>query len=115
AAEAATPVQFDPAQIERGQRVWGSVAGCGGCHGWAGNGEKSGPIQPGPSLREITLTADEIREVVQCGRPSTPMPYHDRGAYRDDRCYGVTREDLGDAMPSRGTVLSARDIDAVVA
>jgi len=56
-----------------------------------------------------------MAEVVKCGRPHTGMPYHDRFAYTDKRCYGLTREDLGDDMPQAGNeFLQPREIDAVV-
>src|SRR5262244_3316734 len=43
------------------------------------------------------------------------MPYHDRFAYTDKRCYGHTREEMGKDMPPAGNdFLSQREIDAVV-
>ena len=54
-------------------------------------------------------------EVVKCGRPATGMPYHDRFAYTDKRCYGYTREQMGNDMPPAGNdFLSNREVDAVV-
>jgi len=52
--------------------------------------------------------------VVRCGRLSTGMPFHDRLAYTDKRCFGVTREEVGKDLPPMGEFLSAREIDAVV-
>jgi len=105
----------DPAVLQRGKEVWGEGAGCGGCHGWAGDGQKIGPTPPGPSLRITALDAAGLSEVIRCGRPGTAMPSHEREAYRDDRCYGVTKADLGDQVPTRGKSLSARDLEALVA
>jgi hypothetical protein len=56
-----------------------------------------------------------MAEVVKCGRPHTGMPYHDRFAYTDKRCFRLTREDLGNDMPPAATEsLQPREIDAVV-
>ena len=57
-----------------------------------------------PSLRKTQLTRDQIRMTIQCGRPGTPMPYFDRFAYTDKRCYGMTAKDLGDNMPQRAGI-----------
>jgi hypothetical protein len=40
------------------------------------------------------LTSERLTEVVKCGRPGSGMPYHDRFAYTDKRCYGHTREEM---------------------
>lgn len=92
--------EIDPANVRRGKAVWNDKAVCGFCHGWAGDGNGE-PRSPGhaPSLRITQLDREGILEVVQCGRPGTSMPYHDAYAYTDKRCYGVTKEDLGDNMP----------------
>jgi hypothetical protein len=99
-----------------GQKIWVNKAGCPECHGWSGDGFPSGFHSEGnaPSLRETQLTRDQIREVVQCGRPGTPMPHFDRHAYTDKRCYDMTAEDLGDLEPIRApTTLQRYEIDAV--
>jgi mono/diheme cytochrome c family protein len=102
--------------VADGERIWKTKAGCPQCHGWAGDGFPSGFHSEGnaPSLRETQLTRDQIREVIQCGRPGTPMPHFDRFAYTDKRCYEMTAEDLGDLEPIRApTTLQAYQIDAV--
>src|SRR6516165_1623306 len=67
------------------------------------------------SLRATQLTLEQLAEVVKCGRPGTGMPYHDRFAYTDKRCYGYTRDEMGKDMPPAGNdFLSNREIDAVV-
>jgi hypothetical protein len=44
------------------------------------------------------------------------MPAFDQRAYEDDRCYGVTAEELGNATPpKRGVYLIPREINALVA
>ena len=67
------------------------------------------------SLRATHLTPEQLTEVVKCGRPGTGMPYHDRFAYTDKRCYGHTREEMGKDMPPAGNdFLSQREVEAVV-
>ena len=78
-------------------------AGCMGCHKWhgmGGTGYAGTPI----NFRSTPLTAEQIRQVVSCGRPGTGMPYFRKTAYKDDfDCYDMTREELGDdLMPPRG-------------
>jgi hypothetical protein len=102
--------------VADGERIWKSKAGCPQCHGWAGDGFPSGFHSEGnaPSLRETQLTRDQIREVIQCGRPGTPMPHFDRLAYTDKRCYDMTAEDLGGLEAIRAPItLQAYEIDAV--
>ena len=100
---------------ERGQSIWHDKAGCAFCHGWAGDGV-GGFHHPGhpPSLRATELTRDQIRMTIQCGRPGTAMPYFDRFAYTDKRCYDMVAADIGDMMPERSsTTLQADEIDAL--
>jgi mono/diheme cytochrome c family protein len=101
--------------VSAGQRIWANKAGCPQCHGWAGDGHISGFHSPGGlPLRMTQLTRDQIREVIQCGRPGTPMPHFDRFAYTDKRCYDMTAADLGDLEPIRApTTLQSYQIDAV--
>ncbi|HXH25337.1 MAG TPA: hypothetical protein VNI78_08820, partial [Vicinamibacterales bacterium] len=68
------------------------------------------------SLRETSLDREQILEVVRCGRPGTGMPYHDRDAYRDDRCYGLTQQQLGKDVPPRPrSFLTPDEMEAVAA
>src|ERR1700757_3398162 len=100
--------------VDDGERIWKTKAGCPQCHGWAGDGFPSGFHSEGnaPSLRETQLTRDKIRETIQCGRPGTPMPHFDRFAYTDKRCYDMTAKDLGDTVPDRAAVtLQSYEID----
>jgi mono/diheme cytochrome c family protein len=91
--------------VKMGRDIWLSQVDCSDCHGWAGNGIPDEPRSSvGANLRETVLTPEEIAEVVLCGRPGTAMPHYDNRAYNDDRCYGVTREQLGDATPDRAAV-----------
>jgi Cytochrome C oxidase, cbb3-type, subunit III len=102
-------------ELARGQGIWHDKAGCDFCHGWAGDGV-GGFHHPGhpPSLRATALTRDQIRMTIQCGRPGTAMPYFDRFAYTDKRCYDMDAADVGDLMPTRAsTTLQADEIDAL--
>jgi len=94
---------------EMGKDIWLEQAECTDCHGWAGNGIPDEPrSSKGANLRETVLTQDELIEVILCGRPTTAMPHYDVRAYRDDRCYGITREDLGADTPAKGEVALVR-------
>jgi hypothetical protein len=103
---------------DRGRVVYRSVGYCVNCHGWAGDGESGTNLQApiGPNLRETGLDAAALIEVIGCGRPGTPMPYHDRAAYRDGRCFGMALEDFEPgSAPARGRTFSDRDVANVVA
>jgi cytochrome c553 len=116
AAEAEAPAtEFDPKVVEQGFRIWKTKIVCGECHGWSGNGVPDNPRQPvGANLRETTLNHEQLVEVIKCGRPGTGMPHFDQRAYKDDRCFGVTAEDLGDQTPPGwGASLIPREIEAV--
>ncbi|HEY2135132.1 MAG TPA: c-type cytochrome, partial [Xanthobacteraceae bacterium] len=100
--------------IAYGKDVFKTKATCQFCHKWDASGDQGyGGIAL--SLRKTQLTPEQMAEVVKCGRPGTGMPYHDKFAYTDKRCFGMTRADLGKDMPSAGNeFLQPREIDAVV-
>ncbi len=113
---AGPPVGSEPvAQVDYGLST-AKRANCLGCHKWHGNG---GPGYGGAaiSLRSTTLSRDDLITVIKCGRPGTNMPYFDRKAYSDDRCYGMTFEDFSDAdgnRPLQGKkYLNDRQVNAV--
>ncbi len=94
--------QEDPL-VGIGEGIWKTQSNCRDCHGGLGNGEPDDPRSPkGMSLRTTSLTQEQIAEVIKCGRPGTPMPYFDKRAYTDTRCYDSTAEDLGDQTPRPG-------------
>jgi cytochrome c5 len=110
AAQAAEEARF----IEFGKEIFKSKAVCQYCHKWDASGDQ-GYGGNALSLRVTQLTPEQMTEVVKCGRPATGMPYHDRFAYADKRCYGYTREQMGSDMPPAGNdFLSNREVDAVV-
>lgn len=112
----ATP-EYEEADIRRGLQVWKDKVWCGQCHGWSGNGLPDDPRAPvGFNLRETLLTPEQFADVVRCGRPGTEMPAFDARAYVDDRCYGLTEEDLGDMTPPKqGVYLIQREINGLIA
>jgi hypothetical protein len=94
----------------RGRALW-EKAECPLCHGWSGDGF-GGAEHTAPSLRVKHLARAEIREIIQCGQPGTDMPYFDRFAYTDKRCYNITAKELGNQMPDRsGVTLQPYEID----
>jgi len=112
---AQAPLSAEDARfIEFGKEIFKSKAVCQYCHKWDASGDQ-GYGGNALSLRATQLTPEQMTEVVKCGRPGTGMPYHDRFAYTDKRCYGYTREQMGNDMPPAGNdFLSAREVDAVV-
>jgi mono/diheme cytochrome c family protein len=107
------PSAEDARLIEFGKGIFKEKANCQFCHKWDASGD-TGYGGVARSLRKTALTREQFIEVVKCGRPLTGMPYHDKFAYTDKRCYGMTREELGTQMPPMGEFLAPREIDAVV-
>jgi mono/diheme cytochrome c family protein len=104
----------DARTIEYGKEIFKVKATCQFCHKWDASGDQ-GYGGNALSLRKTQLTPAQMAEVIKCGRPGTGMPYHDRFAYTDKRCYDVTRDELGNNMPPAGNeFLQPREIDAVV-
>jgi mono/diheme cytochrome c family protein len=114
-ANAQAPLSAEEARtIEFGKEIFKSKAVCQYCHKWDASGDQ-GYGGNALSLRATHLTPEQLTEVVKCGRPGTGMPYHDRFAYTDKRCYGYTREEMGKDMPPAGNdFLSNREVEAVV-
>jgi mono/diheme cytochrome c family protein len=101
-------------ELEFGKEIFKSKAVCQYCHKWDASGDQ-GYGGNALSLRATQLTPEQLTEVVKCGRPGTGMPYHDRFAYTDKRCYGYTREQMGNDMPPAGNdFLANREVEAVV-
>jgi mono/diheme cytochrome c family protein len=122
AATPAATVELDPllagADIDRGRQVYAKVGVCVSCHGWDGDGTGKNPRSEGAAalLRESGLDAQGFIEIISCGIPGTPMPYHDAQSYKDDRCYGMTKADFEDGqMPHKGKSIKQEDILSLVA
>ena len=60
--------------------------------------------------------AEQLIEVIACGRPATEMPHFDKYAYEDKACYGLSARELGKDVPPdpHSTPLTKREIEAVV-
>ena len=74
------------AQQENGATIW-AQAGCFNCHGNLGAGDGDAAYPVGPNLRRSSLERDQLIETIACGRPSTAMPFHLKGAYTEVACY----------------------------
>jgi hypothetical protein len=74
--------------VESGATIW-QKAGCFNCHGNLAAGDGDAAYPPGPNLRRSRLDRDQLIETIACGRPSTAMPFHLRGAYTETACYGL--------------------------
>lgn len=109
-----TPSAEEARKIEHGKDIFKAKAVCQYCHKWDGSGDQ-GYGGNAPSLRATKLTRAQVTETVKCGRPGTGMPFHDQYAYTDKRCYGVTRDQLGnDVPPEPNAFLNPDEIDDVV-
>src|ERR1700720_1945229 len=95
AAAQNAPTAEEARLLEFGKEIFKSKAVCQYCHKWDASGDQ-GYGGNASSLRKTQLTPEQLTEVVKCGRPGTGMPYHDRFAYTDKRCYGYSREEMGD-------------------
>lgn len=110
AAPAASAADISVLERHPGKSLWEN-AGCMNCHKWhgmGGSGYGGTPI----NFREGTLTLEQLEEVIACGRPATAMPLHHKGAYAGYDCYGgLTKEELGEDVPSKGRqMLNGRQI-----
>ncbi len=100
--------------LEAGKNIY-KDANCVGCHKWHGGGG-GGYGGAALSLRETGLEKGELIEVIKCGRPSTRMPFHIRGAYQTVDCYdGTTKADLGKDFPPKAAKLLRDEQIEVVA
>lgn len=111
--------ETDPAgDPKRGKVVFRTVGLCTSCHGWAADGKTGVNLRSptGANLRETKLDKAGLIETIKCGRPGTAMPYHDKAAYSDGRCYGMVMSDFAPGSePTRGKTFSDKDVANVVA
>jgi mono/diheme cytochrome c family protein len=98
---------------DAGRRVF-KQANCVGCHHWTGTGG-GGYGGAAGNLRTTQLTREQLVETIRCGRPATGMPYFERDAYTDGRCYGLKKADLADGQmpPAPDRFLRASEVEVV--
>ena len=110
-----TPDQaYNEEQISRGLAVY-KKSNCAFCHGWAGDGQGH-PRSPGAaaSLRNSQLDREAMSYIIKCGVIGGAMPYHDRLAYRDDRCIADPASLEKDSIPQKGKNISAKDLESLL-
>ncbi|MBM3507713.1 MAG: hypothetical protein FJX64_08365 [Alphaproteobacteria bacterium] len=104
--------------VALGKQVWMTQVNCKECHGTMANGVQDFPLAPqGANLRTTMLNAEQMIELVRCGKPASEMPYFARNAWSGtNRCFGMTAATVGAAKPPEaGTFLADRQISALVA
>lgn len=110
------PVGVDVARLTSYGLSTAKRANCFGCHKWHGGGG-TGYGGAATSLRETSLSREQLIIVIKCGRPGTNMPYFDRHSYKNGGCYDLTFEDFaGDDhnRPLQGKkYLNERQVNAV--
>ena len=114
---------MDP--IDLGILVFRELGNCQLCHGWNGGGgmevmlENGNLLDPGPSLEKSKMTAEQMVEIVSCGKvlSNNMMPAYLFEAWKPEHpCYGKTEADLPDTErpPAWGVPLYPEEVDAVV-
>lgn len=104
----------DSEYINRGKAIY-KKSNCAFCHGWSGDGQGH-PRSPGvaANLRATVLDRETISYVIRCGVVGGVMPYHDRMAYRDDRCVANPSDLEPGLLPQKGTNIHSNDLAALV-
>src|SRR5260370_9536178 len=80
------PTAEEARLLEFGKEIFKSKAVCQYCHKWDASGDQGYGGNP-PSPRATHLTPHQLTDGVQCGRPHTRLPSHDRFAYTYHRSY----------------------------
>ena len=85
-----------------------------GCHKWSGVGG-GGYGGAAASLRQTSLSLDQIELTIRCGRLSAGMPHFKADAYADGGCYGMKQAQLSAKQmpPEPDHALRPAEIDAV--
>jgi mono/diheme cytochrome c family protein len=116
---AVTDPLLEGADIERGKAVFERVGICISCHGWDGDGMGKNPRSEGAAakLRETGLDTQGLLDVIRCGIPGTPMPFHFSAAYKDPEiCFGMTLADFeAGTEPRKGKTFREKDLISLVA
>jgi len=97
---AITAIAASAQDISFGQRLFQDKADCQFCHGPEGDG-RGDPRSPGKAanLHTTQLGRDALIEVVTCGRVGTEMPYFDKYAYEDRKCWASPRRTSARTCP----------------
>jgi mono/diheme cytochrome c family protein len=110
---------LEGADIARGHEVYNRVGICLSCHGWNGDGMGKNPRSEGNAakLRESQLDTQSFIDVISCGIPGTPMPYHNSQAYKKpELCFDQVLADFDAASaPRKGKTIRPPDIINLVA
>lgn len=118
-AETVPAPDFTKGDADKGKQVYQRVGVCVNCHGWAGDGQSGrNPMShaAAANLRDTKLDAQGLYDVIRCGIPGTKMPYHDRQAYKDDRCHGLLMSDFEpDQAPIIGKTFREKQMVDLVA
>ncbi len=94
---------------QEGATAW-RLGGCSECHGAAAQGGGFGENPDAPNLHESSLTVEELKETIACGRGE--MPFNLRGAYTEISCYGIPVGEVPAGFV-RGARLSDEQLDAL--
>jgi Cytochrome C oxidase, cbb3-type, subunit III len=86
--------------IDAGKRLY-KRADCATCHGWAGDGgEGRVDMNPKiPSIRTSKMDQLQLFDTIRCSKPFGEMPFYERLAYTDERCYGFRAVDVPGVVP----------------
>lgn len=110
---------LEGADIDRGHDVYNRIGVCISCHGWNGDGMGKNPRSEGAAakLRESQLDTQSFMDIIRCGIPGSPMPYHDSTAYRKPEvCFGQVLDDFEAAdVPRKGKTFRQPDLVNLVA
>jgi mono/diheme cytochrome c family protein len=110
---------FTQGDADKGKLVYQRAGVCASCHGWPGDGVSGrNPMShaDAPSLRETQLDPQGLYDVIRCGIPGTPMPYHDSVSYKDGRCNGQLMSDFPDGQqPIMGKTFSEHQMVDLIA
>lgn len=107
------------ADVDRGHEVFNRIGVCLSCHGWNGDGMGKNPRSEGDAakLRESQLDTQSFLDIISCGIPGTPMPYHNSQAYKKPEvCFGQVMADFeASDAPRKGKSIREPDLINLVA
>jgi hypothetical protein len=105
----------DLGKAKAGLAVW-KASGCSNCHGPFADGNNQNDDWPrGANLRVAALDRAALKLTISCGRPGTPMPSFDEGAYEVRSCYGRPPGEAPPDLFPAPRKISPGEIDALIA